>query len=368
MKDLLIIISFLLSFNGIMSQETILCPLLKENIKIESTDDIPTITNNTDGTISLIHQDQNITNIFATYVIYDFYQSFPSANPNGELIKYYTIVHKNKALINELYDYVSSDIYQIYPYTYTSISSDLISFLDNKTFRLIKYCTDSTEGGLPCPEGEQSVPSDFELKIAFQYDSINDMMLIETVGTSSCGNSFSIALKGELNDGIGTTDNRLQLWISSPGISTTTDYNEPCHDIENMLYSILDIGCQDGHNYGNIRFNIDTENSGEFILERENALFATDLLTFRDDELSIEDNTFQSIYPYITNNNPYLQITNPDNQNISVEIFNSLGQSIAYTKRFENNSVNLSRFNSGLYFIKLSDSNNQQKIHKLILN
>lgn len=350
------------------SQETILCTLQNDYIKIESTDNIPTTTNNPDNTITLTHLDQNITDIFADYTIYDFYQAFPNANPDGELIKYYTIVHGNRALINELHNYLPSESYSIELYPTTALNSELINLLDNKTYKLIKYCTESTEGGLPCPEGEYNIPEDFQLNIAFEYDAENDIMNAETAGLSSCGNSFSIKLKGQLSDELGTSNNRLQLWESQLGVSTLTDNNQPCHSIEYMVYSVLDIGCQVGYNYGNIRFNIDTGNAGEFIIERENAVFATDFLTFRDNELSIDENLFESMRIFQTNGNPYLQISNLDNHIISVEVFNTLGQSIVKTKRFTNTSLNVSEFNEGLYFIKLSTQKTKEKVFKFFIH
>lgn len=82
-----------------------LCALQNDYIKIESTADIPAVTNNPDGTVTLALQDQNIIDIFAQHIIYDFHQAYPNANPDGELIKYYNIVHGNNALIKELYNY-----------------------------------------------------------------------------------------------------------------------------------------------------------------------------------------------------------------------------------------------------------------------
>jgi len=351
------------------SQETTLCLPQNDYIKIESTIDIPSITNNPDGTVTLAHPDQNISNIFSNYTIYDFYQSFPSANPNGELFKYHTIVHKNRSLINDLYNYVDPNLYLVEPYPHEAINPELISLLDNKTYRLIKYCTESTESGSTCPESEQNTPDGFELQITFNYDAINDEVHAETVGISSCGNSFSITLKGVPNDGFGNTDNRLQLWKSNSGTSTISDHSQPCHYIENMLYSILDIGCQEGNNYGNIRINTDTNETGQFVLERENGVFGIDFLTFENIALSIEESYFSQMKPYKTDHNPYLQISNAENEvSIAVEIFNISGQSIYSTNKFESNTINLSGYSNGLYFIRLSTSNNQQKVFKYILN
>lgn len=83
-----------------------LCATQIDYLKIE---DSATITTNTDGTVTITHQNLNITDIFAIYTIYDLYQ----ANPNftGELFKYYNIVHGNRALINKLKNTVSPGVF-----------------------------------------------------------------------------------------------------------------------------------------------------------------------------------------------------------------------------------------------------------------
>ena len=367
-KNYIFICLFFIVSNFAFAQEAVLCPLQNHHVKIESTADIPTVIDNMDGTITLTHQDQNITDIFADYVIYDFYQSFPNTNPDGELIKYYTIVHGNRTLINELYDYAYPDVYSMEPYPNTSISPGLINLLDNKTYKLIKYCTESTEGGVPCPEGEQNVPAGFQLNIVFTYDEVNGMMHAETEGISSCENSFSIRLRGGFDDGFGSTDNTLQLWQSEQGTSTVTSYNQPCHYIEKMLYSVLDIGCIDHDNYGNIRVNESIDETGQIILERENAFFATDFLTFQDTALSVSDEAFKYLKLFETKGNPFLQITNLNNQLVNVEIYNTSGQQIIQPIAFKENSLNISNLSNGLYFIRVSNLNNQQKIFKFLKN
>jgi len=313
-KNYVLIYLFTITSCFLTAQQAVLCALQNHQIKIESAADIPAVTDNPDGSVTLTHQDQNITDIFAQDIVHDFYQSYPNANPEGELIKYYTIVHGNRALINNLYDYGYPDTYFMEPYPNTAISTTLIDLLDNKTYKLTNYCTESSEEGWTCPEFEQNIPEGFELKITFEYDATNDMMHAETVGVSTCGNAFSISMKGGYDDGFGTTDNTLQLWESEAGNSTLTDYSQPCHYIENILYSVLDIACNEGHNYGNIRVDANNGETGQFVLERENALFATDFLTFEDSSLSVEQYSFQNIKPFEIKGNPYLQISNLNNQ------------------------------------------------------
>jgi len=103
---------FIIASGLVKAQEAVLCALQNDYIKIESTADIPAVTNNPDGTVTLTLLDQNITYIFAQHIIYDFYQAYPNANRDGELIKYYTIVHGNRALINKLYNTSGQQIVQ----------------------------------------------------------------------------------------------------------------------------------------------------------------------------------------------------------------------------------------------------------------
>ncbi len=365
-KNSIVIGLFILTYSLVFAQQSVLCSLQNDYIKIESTADIPTVTNNTDGTVTLTHQDQNITAIFANYIIYDFYQAFPNANPEGELFKSYTIVHGNKALINTLYHTVSPDVFFIdYDYEYLPISTNLINLLDEKVYKLIRYCSDVPEVGEVCENNEQNVPDGFDLKIAFNYDPNTDTILAETLNLSSCGNKFAIGLKGGFDDGsAGSLDNILQLWESDLGTSTETNFSDPCHSIEAMLYSMLDIGCLE-FNYGNLKVNLGT-NAGQIILERENGTFSTDFMTFQEDNLSVEESSLPMVRFFEIND--YLTISNQNKNAFDIEIFNVSGKQIMRAIPFKNHRINLSNFSSGLYFIRLSNSNNQQKVFKFLKN
>ncbi len=74
MKKVYYLLVFLLfhTFNG-TAQKPVLCSIQYEYVKIENPANIPSVTNNEDGTVTLTHQDQIITDIFANYTIYDFY-------------------------------------------------------------------------------------------------------------------------------------------------------------------------------------------------------------------------------------------------------------------------------------------------------
>jgi len=366
-KNYILIVLAFFCFEFCFAQINTLCSAQIDYIKIENNSDIPIVSNNSDGTITLTHPDQNITDIFSNYTIYDFYHSHPNSNPNGELFKYYSIVHGNKDLITSIYDNVPSSIFLVDEYTFTAIDPNVITLLDNKTYKLKSYCSDVPENGDTCEDTTVLVPNDFELKITFNYDSSLDIIRAETINATPCGNSFSIGLKGGFNDFSGSMDNKVQLWESDLGISTESNFSDFCHYTEEMLYGLLDIGCFDGRNYGNLLI-YEGLTSNQIIFQRENSIFSTDFMTFEEDNLSIDDINLAEMRPYRSSNNPYLQISNLNNKNVTVEIFNTTGQTIYKTNKFQNNSVNLSNYSQGLYFIRLSsEKNQQQKVFKFIV-
>ncbi|TXD85500.1 T9SS type A sorting domain-containing protein [Subsaximicrobium wynnwilliamsii] len=365
-KDLIYAILLLFSCTAI-AQENLLCPLLVDVVKIQQPAYIPIITNNTDGTVALSFPDQAITTIFAAYSIYDFYQSYPNSNPDGELFKYYSIAHDNKNLITELDTNVASDIFTFdLSYSTTPISANLIDLLDGKTYELMQYCNNSTESGENCENSTYNVPEGFELQIDFGYDSENDMITAATSSLSPCGNAFAIGMKGGFDDSSAALDNTLQLWTTTEGTSSASESSDPCFQIELMLYSMLDIGCI-AYNYGNLSVNQNDEN-GQVILERENGTFSTDYMIFEEANLSVATETFSKMTPFQAEGNPYLQIRNAENQALNIEIFDLSGKRVLAETGFENDKINLSTYTNGLYFIKLSNLNNAQKVFKFLKN
>ena len=358
-KNYFLIITALLCFDFSFTQTNTLCSPQIDYITIENISDVPTVSYNSDGTVNLTHPEQYITDIFSNYDIYDFYQSFP------ESTEFYTIVHNSKDLINSIFDNVSSSIFEVQEYPYSPIDPNLITLLDNKIYKLVYYCSDIPEVEETCEDNQVVVSNDFDLKIAFNYDSNLDIMNIETVNLSPCGNSFSVGMRGGYEDFTGTLDNKLQLWESELGISIESDVNDSCFHPEIMLYGLLDISCFEGSNVGNLIVYPGT-NTGQIILERETAIFSTDFMVFKEDNLSIDDNTLSQMKPFKSVNNPFLQISNSENKKVSIEILSISGKIILTETTFETNSIELSNFAKGLYFIKLKTLNNQQKLFKFL--
>ncbi len=350
---LLVIIS-----NSVLGQETILCPLQSDILKIENSTNIPAISYNTDDTISLTFPDQYINDIFANYTIYDFYQTFP--NTSGALLDYYTVVHRNKDLINEVYLSVPQNVLNIEnDYPFGAINNNIINLVDGKTFRVIKTCSNNPETGQYCSTTEVVVPETLDINIEFSYNSVTNIMNIETAdNTSPCGNYFSADYKG--------FSTGLQLWYSDPGIISESSPSEPCHSFEEKLYQILGIECQ-GFNVGALSIYTEVD-TGNLILERETAVFSSDLVVLQEYNLSITENNLDDIKFFQINNNPYLQASYLNDQRFSIYIYDISGQQILKAEKFEENSINISNLSTGLYFIKVIDVDNRQKIFKFLKN
>lgn len=343
-----ILFLFLLIPSFGFAQYTILCGLNKY-VYIKDQINIPIVTNNGDGTITLTHNEQYITDIFAKYVIYDFVKQ------SGKL---YSIKCKSKDLLKEIKQTVPSEILSVddvYNVS-TPLSSNLIAFLDGKKFTLKKYCGIADDIWEAYPE--KNVPNDFNLMVEFNYDSINDFLVLESFGLTPCGNSFSLALKG------GTLDNTLQLWECTPTTITQTTSDQPCTSIENDLFSILDIACSNG-NLGDIIPTINNEDNTLF-LRRDNVIFGYNTVTFEESRLSIEELVLNNLKLYQIKGNPNLQISNTQNKEFYVEIFSVSGRIVMGKTRFERVGVPMDGLGKNLYFAKVFGKNNQYKVFKFI--
>lgn len=370
-KNYILVFVFLCFFKLNFAQQEILCPIQKSGFKIENLDDVPSISDNGDGTITVTHSEQYITDIFANYTVYNFYQTNPTGSVEAQM--YYNIEFKSKSLINNLIDNITDGTFEFIDYyegevnhtETTIINPEIITALDNNTLELKKWLATS-DGDIcdPCPLYD--VPDDFSLTINCSYNPDSNMLTLESNELTPCGNAFSIKLTGGNPNEIPDSENILQLWESIPGTSSSTSFSEPCHDIEKVLYSLLGIACFN-MNYGNIQVIIDS-NTNSIQFKRQNTVFGQHILEFSEANLTVEDFSLLEIKPFKTINNPYLQISNSKNQALSIEILSVSGQIIFEEQPFENNTVLLSNFSNGLYFIKIKTLNNQQKIFKFLNN
>ncbi|WP_026754006.1 T9SS type A sorting domain-containing protein [Sediminibacter sp. Hel_I_10] len=350
------LIGFCILFFSGYSQENPLCPVLKIFVTISNADNVPTVTSNDDGTVTLIHPEQYITDIFANHIIYDFYQTYPGESFETQ----FTLGVKSKDLIVDLVNSVPSDIMSFsdgylnlnqLPIS-SSIGAEIITFLDNKQFEILSVMNDYDGSDCPgnCPF--INTPDDFDLEIAFNYDEDNDILYAQSTDITPCGNSFSLAFKGgNPIDDFPDLDTTLQTWESTPGQTTSSSYDLPCHNIELTLFNIFGLGCSE-YNYGNIRVLIDNENN-VITFGRPNAIFGYDAVRFSEANLSTKTAPFTKMYPYLKDGSTFLELSNYENHSVAVKILNLSGQIVVAEKQFEPHSIDVSALSNGLYLIKV---------------
>jgi hypothetical protein len=193
------------------------------------------------------------------------------------------------------------------------------------------------------------------------------MLYAEISQPSSCGNTFTIGLKGGYSGNGAITNSTLTHWQSLNWTSTPSEYSQICHNIENTLFSILGIAC-DNNNFDNIIIETDSE-TNNLRFTRINNIDGYDTIELAEANLaSVDEQTFAQIRIFEKEGNPYLQISNLKNEPITIEIYTPSGQKIMNPVTFENNKINISHFENGIYFIKLSNLSNQQKVLKFLKN
>ncbi|WP_282031647.1 T9SS type A sorting domain-containing protein [Winogradskyella eximia] len=373
-KNHIIIGLFVLISNVLIAQQAVLCGLQTDTFRIDSSENIPTITSNGDGTVTLVFPEAYVSDAFANYTVYDFYQSFP--NSSEALEKYYNVTYDTRSLIEDIVTNVPTSILEYsganingisLPFN-SNVNPDLILALDDNTFELTKYRVTSDADGCYGNCSLIDVPDDFVFRVKFNYNAVTQLLLMETENLTPCGNTFSIGLSGGNPNEYNQTDYNLQLWESISVTATETEFSQPCHEIEAAVFAILNIACSpNDYGIGNISVTIDSENQS-IRFNRPNMVFGEHVVEFSRANLSVVDETLQVMKPFEIEGNPYLQISNLNNQSISVDIYNTSGKYITQVKSFEENSLNISDLSVGLYFIRISNLNNQQKIFKFLKN
>lgn len=347
----LVFFSFISSFG--LAQQDVLCGST-EFILIEDQSNIPAITDNGDKTITLTHKEQYITDIFSNYIIYDFYQSYPDSG--GTLSKFYTIYCQSKDLINNMKQNIPSEIFSSYSsYASTAINKELIQFVDGKIFNYSKYESTSDK----VSKTKKDIPNNFNLQVEFNYNLEEDLLYMQSVEQTPCGNTFSVAFKGGETEG-----NNLQLWESYNKFCIRSSLDQACYSPEISLYDMIGIfrgGL--GLIFDNITPSFDDKNNTLQFL-KQNAVFGEDIVVFEEDILSVNETTFDNIKLISSNNSSYIEFTNIKKQDFQVEVFSVLGEKIIKKTPYQKNTISLNTFQSGLYIIKLTNSNNDFKIFK----
>ncbi len=209
-------LEFLINFNGAMTikkciflcllilvsrfvgaQETLLCPAIISELKIENSSDIPETSPNPDGTFNLTFAQDYITALFSNYIIYDFYQTYPNSS-SEEALKYFTLSYNSKSLAEDILTQIPFDVCKILSsYSFdtlpirTPINSEFIEAVEGNSYDVTQF--KSTSDADPCQNNPCTlfdVPADFNFRVIFNYDVETELLIMESDGTTSCGNEF----------------------------------------------------------------------------------------------------------------------------------------------------------------------------------
>ncbi len=352
----------LLFVNLSFSQTSYLCPSQTAGFKIEHETDVPIITNNDDGTITLTHPEDYINEIFSEYVILDFWQVYPTSNSEN-LRKTYAVEYLSKDLIVDLSTTVPNTIFYAYvdynhaaEFSYSPLETEIITFVDDKTFKLKQSIyTDEYGCNVDCPL--QDVPEYYDLYVEFDYELDSDTLIMQLVNNTPCGNNFSIKFKGGNSNDLYDPDNylTLQTWELIPITEQEIDFsNPPCDAIEFELYALLNISCQNSA-FGNFKVTIDEPNSS-INLYRDHVLFGYHEFRFEDASLSLNEfDDLQDVFVFEKQDNPFLQIANLKSETFDIEIFDISGQQLIDKTNYKEQTVRVDHLKSGVYFVRLSD-------------
>ncbi|MFL0354229.1 T9SS type A sorting domain-containing protein [Xanthomarina sp. GH4-25] len=375
LKNYFVIFFSLFFYSSTFAQENILCPTLELIVFFDDLDNIPTASENGDGTFTLTFTQPYITDIFSNYTIYNFVKTYPGNSSNA--LRTFTIFHNSNNLNDDLLTDVPESILRIiYSENYVSslptntpIDTNIITALEGKTFDLIKYVNtsdiDICTYTYDCPLID--VPEDFELQVSFNYDMSSDIIYAVSNNPSSCGNTFSIGLKGGYPGSSYPLNNTLNLWEVTDWTATPSEYTQPCYQVENTLFSILGISCDNFYNYDNIRVEIDSE-TNNIRFSRVNAFFGYDAIEFTEANLiSVEEHKLAQIKIFEKEGNPYLQVSKLDNKQYQVELISISGQVIKKQKFFVNNTLKIDALSSGLYFLNITSTDtNATRVIKFV--
>ncbi|EDM44747.1 hypothetical protein SCB49_14285 [unidentified eubacterium SCB49] len=368
MKKIVIILILFCSVT--LSAQNDYCFYFTETIKIENEIDIPSITDNGDGTVTLTHPNQDITDLFASYIIYGLTQSYPNST-DEEYLKYYTLTHSSKGLIEMIKTTISENIYLINS-DYTSefpFYSGFIDFIDGKEYIYSAIGQSSSEGGncdniFTCEL--DSITNDTNLSVLFTYDAASETLYLETESPSSCGNEFRIGFKPGINQSNGgSSQGQMQEWSIDNVVVSQGDTNDTCFWLESFLYNMLGVGCERDTYYGNISMYYSPEVE-KIRFFRENVLFFTGILEFRDPNLSINESPLDIISVYETKDNPFLQVVNKENLNVTIQLFDVNGRVVVENQELIDNVINISILPQALYLIELTDATGNKEIVKFL--
>lgn len=337
MKKITFILLLFLCQIGV-SQE--ICLAQEFTIIIEDTSNVPTVTDNSDNTVMVVHPEQYITDIFANYKVYSFGRMFPEET-SGTLTRWYKLECESRALVNELDTDVPSDIMATHNYYENySISQELRDFFDGQRFRFSEYnsTADGSQCTIDCPL--DPVPNDFDLLVDRSYDAQNDELVMTTTHVTPCGTEFRFSLRERSS----TEGEGLILWTSE---------KQPCFDpyetdncfIENVLYQ----------SFFSNGFPTDIEiiNNEDFKLTSPNAIFGEHNVLFTRETLSVDRFSLEKeiqIHPNPIEDRILIQSGQVKIEKVTV--FNILGKQVAASNQ-DTKNIDVSQLKSGVYLCRI---------------
>ncbi len=354
MKTTVIIVFFnLFVFNVLISQD--ICVVQNFILKINDEINVPSISTNSNNTITLSHNEQYITDIFSKYIIYDFQKAFPNYT-SGNLKKYYNLKCSSKYLINELYETVPEDIIFIEnKYQGDVLSEENTNFFsEEKLYSLKEYIATSDSNYCVFNCDLIPVPKNVNIAIKVYYDDINELLVMKSVEATSCGNTFTFKFKKKVN----STDNEFVVW------ETISD--KPCFNTNN------DLNCNfEATFFGALLGDFDltfTISEFDFIIQTPNNVFGESVFRFEQSNLSVKDKIFsESIF---VSPNPIKDVfsisINQDRANISkVSIFDYTGKEISKIENFFDR-IDISDLSSGVYFLNIKTKKGSSLYKKIV--
>jgi len=338
----------LISFCNLNSQNSIVCPYIEENVRIEDNNHVPLVENNSDGTISLIFDDSNMTSIFSNYSIYGFDQLNPTGSDSEQ--KNYKIKCNSRSLINDIYEGIDESIIRVIPYVQPEMEQTIIDKLDNRALQYRTYCTDNLEVFEEfCSFNRTEVPNDFNLILNCKYDSEKDMMIISTQGLTPCGNNLELGFKS------GTTswNPSLFLWyIDATAINNDVQSSFFIKDAEKFLMNMLGVGCEDTLHFGDLLISED-ESSVDFTKDIGPNIF--DRVSFQYSTLNKIDNIFLSA-DIVKFNANQARIIGVDSNDFALKAFELSGKSVDLTYDTDSKIIDIAGLAKGLYFFQFISS------------
>ncbi|GEQ86094.1 hypothetical protein ULMS_16020 [Patiriisocius marinistellae] len=312
----------------------------------------------------MTHADPLINNVFEGYELSQFEQSFPSSS-NPELLKFYTIGYNSKELFLDIGSSLSGRFIFDNPAPVNEILSSIIDFVDGKEFNLDGFyqVSDIDPCSSDCPF--VMVSNEFYTRVAFEYDAAAQLLTMETVDVTSCGNQFSISFAGPNDIGGSGEFQNAQTWrIDSFDVGANNQGDE-CFNVESTLFSLFELACNelpDG------QLGIITRTAtDELILKKDNVFGGELAVLLRDASLSVDENQLDNVIVFETENNPYLQVENKTNRELDLRIFDLNGREVIGKTALINNTINITALQKGtLYLISLNDNFGDRNTIKFI--